>query len=343
MSKLADWIRCHQVAAFYLIAFAITWGLGFSYSGLLKRNQYLLLPLVVIMACGPALAGITVSAIINIRPKQGTRRAFWIAFAIALLASAIVWLVDGVFYEHVPFSPSLAGLILVSVVPVAFVISAAYSRIPAVRSCLSSLLRLRGVWGWALLGLAGTTAVVVLSIPIGSLLNGKPISTNRFPEASLVLLGLVPVKFFKQLFFFNATGEEVGWRGFVLPRLQARTSPLIAALVIGVFWTVWHFFGWQAEGKAVLTLNYWAMMFPGHMLFSVLTVWIYNRAGGSILVAGVTHAALNTAQAFIPNDIWGMIVVMLVIALVLIRVDRMWKKLPPDHPAVGKGPQVATP
>jgi membrane protease YdiL (CAAX protease family) len=334
MYRLTGLIRRHQVVAFFLIAFAITWGLVFSYSGLLKRNQYLLLPLVSIMACGPALAAITVSALINTRLKQGTRRAFWIAFVIALLASAIVWLANGVFHEHVPFSPVLAGLSLVSAVPVAFVISAAYSRIPAVRSCLSSLLRLRGVCGWALLGLAGATSVVVLSIPIGSLLNGKPISAYRFPEASLALLGLVSIKFFKQLLFFNATGEEVGWRGFVLPRLQARTSPLIAALSIGVFWTVWHLFGWQAEGRAVLTLSYWAMMFPGHMLFSVLIVWLFNRSRGSILVAGVTHAALNTAQAFLPSDAWGMIVVMLGIALVLILVDRMWKKLPSDHPAV---------
>ena len=90
MSKLADWIKSHQVVAFYLIAFAIIWGLGFSYGAILKRDQYFLLPLVVIMACGPALAGIIVSAITKIRSKQGTRRAFWIALVIALLASAIV-------------------------------------------------------------------------------------------------------------------------------------------------------------------------------------------------------------------------------------------------------------
>lgn len=145
------------------------------------------------------------------------------------------------------------------------------------------------------------------------------------------------VKFPYQLFFFNAIGEEAGWRGFALPRLQARTSPLIAALILALFWAPWHFFFWQAEGKPVMTVQYWVEMYAGHILFSLLIVWIYNRANGSILVAGIAHAASNTAFAFIPlQDLQGLYLTWLVAAIVMILVDRMWKKLPPDHPAVDK-------
>ena len=77
---------------------------------------------------------------------------------------------------------------------------------------------------------------------ISSLPGRQSISGLRFPESDLTLIGLVAVKFLYQIFFFNATGEEVGWRGFALPRLQARTSPLIAALIIALFWAPWHFF-----------------------------------------------------------------------------------------------------
>ncbi|MDY0019549.1 MAG: CPBP family intramembrane glutamic endopeptidase, partial [Anaerolineae bacterium] len=159
----------------------------------------------------------------------------------------------------------------------------------------------------------------------------------------LALIGLVTVKFLYQLFFFNATGEEVGWRGFALPRLQARTSPLIAAFIIAIFWTAWHLFLWQAEGKPVLTLDYWIEEYFVHLLFSVFIGWIYNRAKGSILVAGISHAAANTALAFFPGVDFPMVcVIMAVAALALIIADRMWEKLPADHPAVYKAPSLAT-
>jgi len=166
-------------------------------------------------------------------------------------------------------------------------------------------------------------------------MNKQPLSAYPFPEISLSLIGLVIVKFFYQFFFFNATGEETAWRGFVLPRLQARTSPLLAALIIGVFWTSWHFFFWQAEGQPISAVEFLVAMYIGHLLVSVLIVWIYNRAGGSILVAGITHAALNTVQAFIPyRDIRSLYPTILIAVLVLILVDRMWQKLPSGHPAV---------
>jgi membrane protease YdiL (CAAX protease family) len=339
MNKLTDWIKRHQIAAFFSITFAITWGLGFSYGGFLKRDQFLLAPLVIIATCGPALAGIIISAVSNTQPRQGTRKAFWIAFFVAWAVSALVFIAHNTFISHVPLSPLMIGFSFVVVVPVAFVISAAHSRIPAVRNYLSSLIRLRGVWGWAFLALMLPPALVLLSAPISSILGGEPVSAHHFPDTGLVLIGLIAVKFLYQLFFFNATGEETGWRGFALPRLQARTSPLIATLIIALFWEPWHFFLWQAEGEPVLTLLFWIEMYTTGILFSLIIVWICNRAKGSILVAGITHAAGNTAVAFIPlQDMQGLFLTFLVAALVMILVDQMWEKLPPDHPAVYRSP-----
>jgi membrane protease YdiL (CAAX protease family) len=160
-----------------------------------------------------------------------------------------------------------------------------------------------------------------------------------FPDLSRSLVGLVFVKFFYQFFFFNATGEEAGWRGFALPRLQTHTSPLIAAVVIAVFWVPWHLFGWHAEGQPISTPQYWIVMYIGHILLSVLIVWIYNRARGSIMVAGITHAAANTIQAFIPiQSILSLYLTLSVVVLVLILADRMWKQLPSDRPAVYQDP-----
>jgi membrane protease YdiL (CAAX protease family) len=335
MNKVIDWIRRHQVATFFIVTFAITWGLGFSYSAVLKRNQFLLFPLVFVATCGPGLAGIIITAITNTQPRQGPRKTFWIAFFVAWFVSTLVCLANMIFLQHIPLSSAVAGLCAISVVPVAFVIASAFSRIPTMRNYLSSLIQLRGVLGWSLLGLVLAPALFLISNIINSLVNKQIITSRQLPEIGLTLIGLVLVKFLYQFFFFNATGEETGWRGFALPRLQAQASPLVAALIIALFWVPWHFFLWQAEGSPVLTWQYWLERYLIHILASVLIVWICNRAQGSILVAGITHAALNTAAAFIPiNDASILYLTFLAAVLISIYVDRMWKKLPADHPVV---------
>ncbi len=341
MNKLTNWIKQHQLIAFFLITFIITWGLGFSYGAVLIKVQFLLAPLVMVATCGPALAGIIVSAVSNTQPWQGTRKTFWIAFIVAWVVSALVLLAYNTFISLVPLSSGAVGFTLVVVVPVAFVISMAYSRIPAVKNYMSSLIRLRGLWGWALLALVLIPGPALLSIPVSKIIGWQPIVTLWLPRTGLALVGWIAVKFIYQIFFFNAVGEEVGWRGFALPRLQARTSPLIAALIISIFWVPWHFFLWQAEGAPVLTLQFWIEMYMGITLLSVFIVWICNRAKGNILVAGIAHAAVNTAFDFIVvHDRQLLNLVWLVIALVIIVADQMWKKLPSDHPAVYRNPEI---
>jgi len=335
MNKLIDWIRHHQVTAFFIITFAITWGLGFSYDAAINKDNILMFPLVIIATCGPALAGMIVSALANTQPRQGARKAFWVAFIVAWIVLTAVFIANNVLINQAPFSPGMVVAIFVIVVPVAFVIASAYSRIPTVKSYLSSLLRLRDAWGWTLVGCALFPGIFLLSTAISSSLGLTSVSAFRLPGSGLKLIGLIGLTFLYQLFFFNATGEETGWRGFALPRLQTRTSPLIAALVIGFFWASWHFFLWQAEGRPVFDWQFWVEMYTAHLLGSLIIVWVCNRAGGSILVAGVTHAAANTVQAFIPApDGRVLLLICLVITLVLILLDQMWKKLPSDHPAV---------
>jgi len=256
MIKLTDWIKHHQVAAFFIITFAISWGLGFSWGAIFKRNQFLLLPLAFVATCGPGLAGIIITAVTNTQPRQGPRKAFWIALLVAWFVSVLVCLANLKFIEQSSLSPAAIGLFTIAVVPVAFVIASAYSRIPSVRNYLTSLIQLRGVWGWSLLGLVLFPALHLISLLINSFLNRQPIPSLQFPYMSLALIGLIIVKFLYQFFFFNATGEETGWRGFALPRLQTRTSPLTAALIIAIFWAPWHFSLWQASPMQLATLSW---------------------------------------------------------------------------------------
>ena len=197
------------------------------------------------------------------------------------------------------------------------------------------MIQLRLSWRWAILGLILIGGLVPLSFVFGCLLNLQSISDLSLPASGLKLIGLVVFKLIYQFFFFNAIGEEVGWRGFALPRLQAKTSPLIAAFIIALFWAPWHFFLWQAEGSPVLTCLHWLVRYAGTIIVSVLIVWIYNRSKGSIFVAGIAHAAWNTACAFISiKDGLILYPTGFVAMLVVILTDRMWIKLPPEHPTV---------
>jgi hypothetical protein len=120
MRKVSDWIEGHQLVAFYVLTFAITWGLGFSYGAVMKRQQFLLAPLVMVATCGPALAGIIVTAIIGTGARRGKRRTFWVALVAAWIMSTLVMLANNKLINHAPVSAIIIAFTIVSVLPVAF-------------------------------------------------------------------------------------------------------------------------------------------------------------------------------------------------------------------------------
>jgi membrane protease YdiL (CAAX protease family) len=334
-NKLTDWIKHHQITAFFIITFTISLGLGYSWILVVNKEMFVLAPLTAIAMCGPALAGIIISAVTNTQPKKGTTQSHRIAFLIAWVVCTLVFLANNTFINRAPFSPIFLISTIVSVVPVAFVVGMTYSRVPAVRNYMSSLIRFRDMWGWSLLALVLFPSFVLISMLISSLLDRQPIEVQQVPETGLVLIGLIVVKFVYQFFFFNATGEETGWRGFTLPRLQFLTSPLFACLVLNLFWGPWHMFLWWSEGRSVSSPEFWAQTFLELFAGTVTLCWFYNRSRGSILVAGIAHAVANTILWLFPNLDWTVYNwTVAAAALVMILVDRMWKKLPSDHLAV---------
>lgn len=88
--------------------------------------------------------------------------------------------------------------------------------------------------------------------------------------------------------------EEFGWRGYALPRLQARWNALTSSLILGVIEGLWHapllLMAGQRHEKNVLELVFWMT------LAIVLRTWIFNNTNGSLLAAVLTHAMGNTAS-----------------------------------------------
>jgi membrane protease YdiL (CAAX protease family) len=115
-----------------------------------------------------------------------------------------------------------------------------------------------------------------------------------------VLLGLIPtlqlrqwspaqLAFFAVILFVFAIPEELGWRGYALPKLLKAHSPLVAGLVVGVLWSALHL---------ALTLpgmiNAGAPPLPtllGLIGLSVLATWLYIRTNGNLLLTSLLHAA----------------------------------------------------
>jgi membrane protease YdiL (CAAX protease family) len=91
-------------------------------------------------------------------------------------------------------------------------------------------------------------------------------------------------------------GEEVGWRGFALPRLQTRHSALTASLWLTVGWALWHlplFFyrpGYTGMGAAGIAGRFFSLLTG-----AILLTWLYNQSQGSILVVAIFHATVDVA------------------------------------------------
>ena len=95
-------------------------------------------------------------------------------------------------------------------------------------------------------------------------------------------------------------GEEIGWRGYALPRLAERLGLARAGLLLGVVWAVWHLPGFFIPGNANT-----GQSFPVFLLqvtaLSIALAWLYWRTGGSLLLAMLMHAAVNNSSGIVPS------------------------------------------
>ena len=98
-------------------------------------------------------------------------------------------------------------------------------------------------------------------------------------------LGSFGVLFLVRMFLGGGLGEELGWRGMMLPELARRHEVLTATLLIGVAHGLWHFPASGIGNALVLTL----LTVP----WSVIFAWMYFGAGRSVLVCAIAHAAGN--------------------------------------------------
>ena len=98
------------------------------------------------------------------------------------------------------------------------------------------------------------------------------------------------------IFFAGPVGEEPGWRGFALPRLQERFGPSWGSVLLGLIWAGWHLPLFLVHGWVSVPVWGFALILVS---VSILITYAVNRSRGSVLVAILLHSTFNTSSSIL--------------------------------------------
>jgi membrane protease YdiL (CAAX protease family) len=161
------------------------------------------------------------------------------------------------------------------------------------RAGLRSLLRRIVHWRvapvWYGVVLLGPVLLYLATLALEVALGGQPPSLGA-------LFGALPTVliYAALMVVFVGIGEEVGWRGYALPALQARHGALLASVVLGTMWALWHlplFFNPDMFYSNMPFVIQLAIQVPMAILFT----WVFNSTGGSVLLAILLHSMINAS------------------------------------------------
>ena len=178
----------------------------------------------------------------------------------------------------------------------AFIVTAATSGKAGVRHLLRRYVQWRVGVHWYLLVLFGYPIVFLLgasvvlgATPLNALIQQWPLIFSSYLP-SLLTFHLI-----------TRLGEEPGWRGFALPRLQQQYGALLGSLILGTLHAAWHLplFFIPAFGVGALTIPSFVTFVLSGMPHTLLWTWIYNNTRGSLLMMILVHSASGAAQSFL--------------------------------------------
>jgi len=226
-------------------------------------------------------------------------------FVLTYLVTALLWL--PAIRSGQPLAVVMQGrealpIVIATVVPslVAIVLAGVERRWRGIRELLAQAVRWRFGLGWYAVAILLAPLVWAVSLAIGRMLGAGA------PEVRLDVL--IPLA---------AIGEELGWRGYALPRLQLRMRSLPASLLIGVLWAGWHlpYYAFPDAHPLPFALDF-ALFSAAIISESVLATWIYNSTGGSVLATMLYHHSIHVATIIpvIPGVFGGVIFALVSVA-----------------------------
>ncbi|MCU0551365.1 MAG: CPBP family intramembrane metalloprotease [Leptolyngbya sp. Prado105] len=216
---------------------------------------------------------------------------------ITFVWSWFFWLISTLLRSQDSLIPGLIGAIATFGPTVgAIVVTGKQSGRAGIRTLLRRGFQWRSSWQWCLILFFVAIPLLLLSaLAIHLALGGA--TPPRFPPFDHAWL--VALNFILVLILGGPLGEEFGWRGFLLPTLQARMTPLIASIWIGVVWAGWHLPLFFIPGQLQQQFPF-PLFLINTVGLSILFTWVYNNTQGSVLSAIVLHTAVNGWSGVIP-------------------------------------------
>ncbi|WP_243788335.1 CPBP family intramembrane glutamic endopeptidase [Saccharopolyspora gloriosae] len=292
-----------------------------------------------------------------------------LAFALSWLVALPLWLGDGLADPWFPFVP----VAMMMTPAVAALVVVRFAERPPRKAWTLGLWPLKPVprvLGYGALGIVVPIALVLVALPVGALLGVYPADFVNFsafqqaldeqagavelpiPVGPLIAIQLAVLPLGAFLNLIPALGEELGWRGWLLPKLMP-LGALPALLIMGVIWGCWHAPlillgynypdapGWLGVaamiGMCVLigAVFGWLRLRSGSVWPAALAHAAFNAAGGSYLLFAEAGEHIDTTQATILG--WSGWIVPLVLVVVLIATGRFAPVEPPPGPPASDG------
>jgi membrane protease YdiL (CAAX protease family) len=160
-------------------------------------------------------------------------------------------------------------------------------------------------FGWYLFAFIGIPAIMVLSMIFlpGVFASFQGLAIVIFlpfqgpaPLSPLSLLALFVIVFF----LGGPLGEEPGWRGFALPRLQRRYGPLVGSLILAPLWAFWHLpVFWVPAWNYPPTILNIVMFVIASIALTIVLTWVFNNTKGSVFIAVLVHATFDLYLAIL--------------------------------------------
>ncbi len=209
-----------------------------------------------------------------------------IFFTLTFIISWSPWYTGGVGFKAA--GPSYAGLIVVLLV----------SGWEGIKEMLGRLVKWRVGYRWWVVAFFGPLLVVLTAIGLHILAGGEAPSFQVWKVEPLMIPVLMLILISP---IGGAGGEEpFGWRGYAQPMLQEKLgkwAPIITSFIIGIVWAVWHLPEFYNPASTQYALG-WSGFVPliiMEITNSIIMTWLFNKTGGSVLVAGVIwHLAVDT-------------------------------------------------
>ena len=185
----------------------------------------------------------------------------------------------------------------------------------------ASAIRIAGRWWWVLAALIGYPLLWLVVSMIQALATGKSLASVPYGNWYAIL----PTVILSGFIFRDAgpLGEELGWRGYALPRLLDLMSARKAALLLGAIWAIWHVPAFFLGGLSQSKFQFGSFFFEV-IGFSVFMTLLFMHTRGSILLSGIIpHMWFNAVSKAGIHPV-GWITVILAAALVLFG-RRFWR------------------